>query len=62
VISLGIFYEADLSFRKSGYLDISLILVGLDLIKGLEDSMQIWRESDLYHLNLDYEGIPFRCG
>jgi hypothetical protein len=62
LIALGIFYEVDFSFRKSGYLGIALILVGLDLIKGLADSMQIWRESYLYHLNLNYEGIPFRCG
>jgi len=39
--ALGIFYEVDLSFHDSGYFGLARILVGLDISKGLVETMKI---------------------
>jgi hypothetical protein len=59
--TLGTFYEVDLSFQETRYYGMARILVGLEVSKGLVVSMYIIREVDLLYLNLDFEGIPFRC-
>jgi hypothetical protein len=55
---LGIYYEDNLPYKESIYMGLACILVGLHLSKGLVESIQIWRELNPYHINLDYEGNP----
>jgi hypothetical protein len=60
--SLGLFYEEYTSFYDSGYMGMARILVGLDLSKGLVDSIIIRKGPAIFYQALDYEGIPFKCG
>jgi hypothetical protein len=59
--SLVTFYKVDLSFQETGYCGTAQILVGQEVSKGLAKSMDIKRGVDIFHLNLDYKGIPFIC-
>jgi hypothetical protein len=60
--ALGFFYEANSSYKSSGYMGMAHILVGLKLSEALADSISIQLGQNTFHHNLDYEGNPFRCG
>jgi len=60
--ALGFYYEADISYQSTGYMGMAHILVGIKLFVGLADTIIIQRRDEVYHRELDYEGIPFRCG
>jgi hypothetical protein len=60
--ALGIFYEVDKSYCDFGYMGMAQILVGMDLTKGLEDSITIRRGTKIFYQPINYEGIPFKCG
>jgi hypothetical protein len=59
---MGHFYEAELSFKSIGYMAMAHILVGMKLTNGLVDCISIQHQGCTFTQELDYEGIPFRCG
>jgi hypothetical protein len=60
--ALGHFYEVDLSYKRTGYMAMDHILVDLKLENGLVDYISIQHQGHTFTQELDYEGIPFRCG
>jgi hypothetical protein len=59
--TLDIFYEADMTYHDSRYMGMAWILVGLDISRGLVESIEICRGVEIYHQTINYEGLPFRC-
>jgi hypothetical protein len=57
----GFLYETDLSFCSTYYMGIACLLVGLNLLGELEDSIENQRGDVVIHQKVDYEGIPLKC-
>ena len=60
--NVGFSYEVNFSHLQSHYMGIERIFVGINLSKGLLDSITISIRNIAHMKSLDYEGIPFRCG
>jgi hypothetical protein len=59
--ALGYFYEVDKSCLDSRYMGLARILVGMEMKRGLAESMVIQRDTGFFHKTIDCEGIPFKC-
>lgn len=50
-----------MSFRDFGNMNVTCILVGLDLRGGIADSIALKKGTLDYFPILDYKGVPFKC-
>ena len=58
---LGNYLEADLSFMETHYKQVARILVELNILEGLPETIHlVWGPDSITQL-LDYENVPFRC-
>jgi hypothetical protein len=60
--ALNLFYEVHNSYKNKGYMGMVRLLVGLDLTKGMTNSIIIRKDLSIFHQPLEYEGFPFKCG
>jgi hypothetical protein len=52
--------KVDIYFSNSGKMYVAQILVSLNIIKGLSDTVELSWEGKNFSHSLDYEGIPFK--
>jgi len=60
--SMDLYNEIDNYFQVTGYTGMERILVGLDLTKGMVDSITIRKCPTLFQYTMNYEGAPLKCG
>jgi hypothetical protein len=58
---LGTFIKADMSFKETGEMVVSRILVSLNIRNGLQKQFKMTDGGRTRTHILDYEGIPFHC-
>jgi hypothetical protein len=59
--TLGSFLNTNMSFKTSEELSMAIILVMLNVRKGLEKYLELVLGNSSYMQILDYEGVPFKC-